>query len=175
MQEALRTYLELAMGLTEVSRKRVKKAVKDVVGQGDQIKTLTGDLLAASSANRESLVRLVRYEVDRALGAVGLATADEVAELTAKVSALQARLVEAEARAASVPTTEPAPAAPEPVPTVRVAVKKAPVKKAPVKKARVEKASVEKAPAKKAAVRKGAAPEPATAAPRPPRARKAQP
>jgi polyhydroxyalkanoate synthesis regulator phasin len=168
MQEALRTYLELAMGLTEVSRKRVKKAVKDVVGQGEQVKALTGELLAASSANRETLVKLVRYEVDRALGAVGLATAEEVAELTAKVSALQARLAEAEARAASAAAPEPVPAPPEPVPAPRAPVKKAAVKKAPVTEAVVKTAPVKKA------VKKVAASVPATATPRP-RTRKAQP
>ena len=64
MQEALRTYLELAMGLTETSRKKVRKVVKEAVGRGnataDQVKALTSDLMAANSANREALAKLVR-------------------------------------------------------------------------------------------------------------------
>ncbi len=46
-------------------------------------------------ANREALTKLVRFEVDRALGAVGLATADEVAELTRRVHDLERQLREA--------------------------------------------------------------------------------
>src|SRR5205814_6719886 len=74
MQEAMRTYLELAMGLTEASRKKVRKVVKDAVGRSgataDQVKTLTSDLMATNSANRDALSKLVRFEVDRALGVV---------------------------------------------------------------------------------------------------------
>src|SRR5258705_3359840 len=101
MQEAWRTYLELATGLTEVSRKQVRKVVKEVVGKGnataDQVKGMTGDLLAANSANREALGKLVKFEVDKALGRVGLATVDEVSELTARVHDLERQLREAKA------------------------------------------------------------------------------
>ena len=99
MQEAVRTYLELALGLTDTSRKKVRKAVKDAVGKGgataEQIKALTTDLVAANSANRDAMSKLVRFEVDRALGVVGLATAEEVSELTARVRELEAQLVQA--------------------------------------------------------------------------------
>ena len=72
MQDALRNYLGLAMGLSETSRKRVRKVVKEAVGRSnataDQVKAMTSDLLAANSANRDALVKLVKFEVDRALG-----------------------------------------------------------------------------------------------------------
>jgi polyhydroxyalkanoate synthesis regulator phasin len=105
MEEAMRTYLELAMGLTEASRKRVRRVVKDVVTQAvgrsgataEQVKALSGDLMAANSANREALAKLVRFEVDRALGMVGLATAEEVGELTQQVRDLKEQLREAQA------------------------------------------------------------------------------
>jgi polyhydroxyalkanoate synthesis regulator phasin len=103
MQEALRTYLELAMGLTEVSRKKVKRAVKGAVGKSgataDQLKALSADLLAANSANREALSKLVKFEVDRALGVVGLATAEEVAELNRRVHDLEGELAAAKGEA----------------------------------------------------------------------------
>jgi polyhydroxyalkanoate synthesis regulator phasin len=99
MQEAMRTYLELAVGLTDASRKRVRKVVKEAVGRGnataDQVKTMTTELMAANSANREALSKLVRFEVDRALGVVGLATAEEVTELTDRVRDLERQLREA--------------------------------------------------------------------------------
>ncbi|RQX16153.1 hypothetical protein DLJ57_30195, partial [Micromonospora chalcea] len=99
MQDAWRAYLELAMGLTEAPRKKAQDAVMRVVGQGGataaQIQTLAEELVATGLANRESLTKLVRFEVDRALGAVGLATADEVAELTRRVHDLERQLREA--------------------------------------------------------------------------------
>ncbi|MFC0100040.1 hypothetical protein ACFFKH_21275 [Micromonospora marina] len=99
MQDAWRAYLELAMGLTEAPRKKAQDAVMRVVGQGGataaQLQTLAEELVATGLANRESLTKLVRFEVDRALGAVGLATADEVAELTRRVRDLERQLREA--------------------------------------------------------------------------------
>ncbi|MCZ7438292.1 hypothetical protein O7598_17915 [Micromonospora sp. WMMC241] len=107
MQDAWRAYLELAMGLTEAPRKKAQDAVKRAVGQGGatagQLQALAEELVATGLANREALTKLVRFEVDRALGAVGLATADEVAELTRRVHDLERQLREAR--------TVPAPAA----------------------------------------------------------------
>jgi polyhydroxyalkanoate synthesis regulator phasin len=106
MRKAVRTYLELALGVTDTSTKKVRKAVEEAVGKGgataDQIKALTSDLMAARSANREGISKLVRFEVDRALGVVGLATADEVSELTARVRDLERQLREAETRGGAV-------------------------------------------------------------------------
>ncbi|MEU5531066.1 hypothetical protein ABZ744_29460 [Micromonospora chersina] len=101
MQDAWRAYLELAMGLTEAPRKKAQDAVKRVVGQGGataaQLQSLAEELVSTGLANREALTKLVRFEVDRALGAVGLATADEVAELTRRVHDLERQLREAKA------------------------------------------------------------------------------
>jgi polyhydroxyalkanoate synthesis regulator phasin len=114
MQEAVRTYLELAMGLTETSRKKVRRVVKDAVGKGgataEQVRTLTTDLLTINSANRKALAKLVRFEVDRALGMVGLAKVEEVTELTNRVQELERQLRLAETRAESRPESQ-APAA----------------------------------------------------------------
>ncbi|MDW3847451.1 hypothetical protein NMK34_12640 [Micromonospora sp. BRA006-A] len=115
MQDAWRAYLELAMGLTEAPRKKAQDAVMRVVGQGGataaQLQTLAEELVATGLANRESLTKLVRFEVDRALGAVGLATADEVAELTRRVHDLERQLREARGHLGPA-DTPPAAAAP---------------------------------------------------------------
>src|SRR5262245_17103634 len=96
MQDAWKAYLEVALGLTEASRKKAGKVAKRLVGKGGataaQVQALAEDLVATGLANRESLTRLVRYELDRALGVVGLATADEVADLTARVKDLEHQL-----------------------------------------------------------------------------------
>jgi polyhydroxyalkanoate synthesis regulator phasin len=98
MQDAWRAYLELALGVTEASRKRAEKVARDLLGRGEataaQLQGAAEQLVAASRANRAGLVRLVRFEVERALNAVGLVTADEVAELSARLRDLERRLDE---------------------------------------------------------------------------------
>src|SRR3569833_102152 len=112
-QEAWRAYLELAIGATEATRKKATKAVQRLVGKGvvsaGQVQGMAEELIRTSLANREAMTKLVRYEVDRARGAVGLATADEVSSLTARIEDLEAKL-----RAISV-APAPAPAKIEPV------------------------------------------------------------
>ncbi|HEX5199930.1 phasin family protein [Paractinoplanes rhizophilus] len=113
MPDAWRAYLEMALGLTETPRKRAQKAVGDLVNRGGataaQLQGLVEDLLQAGMANREALTNIVRFEVDRALGVVGLATAEEVTELTTRVRELEKQLKEAQEHGvpdASVPEAE---------------------------------------------------------------------
>ncbi|WP_431897846.1 hypothetical protein [Micromonospora haikouensis] len=148
MQDAWRAYLGLAMGLTEAPRKKAQDVVRRVVGSGEatatQLQALAEELVSTGAANREALTKLVRFEVDRALGAVGLATADEVAELTRRVHELERQLREARTGPA-----EPAPqaSAPQP-PAAEPSASPAPVaKKAVAKKAVAKKAVAKKAPA----------------------------
>lgn len=96
MRDALKTYLSLANGVTEVTRQRARAAARALQEQSgaraDQVSALAEDLRAQSRANRDAVTTLVRFEVDRALGRIGLASADEVAELSARVRVLEARL-----------------------------------------------------------------------------------
>ncbi|MGC4766016.1 hypothetical protein ACLQ20_24475 [Micromonospora sp. DT46] len=168
MQDAWRAYLELAMGLTEAPRKKAQDAVRRVVGSGGataaQLQTLAEELVSTGAANRESLTKLVRFEVDRALGAVGLATADEVAELTRRVHELERQLRDAkatlgapaplptgtEASAHPVPAAGPSPAPGAAEPAVPTSAAPAPVARPAVaKKALAKKAVVKKAVAKR--------------------------
>ncbi len=138
MKDALKGYLALAGGLTEVTRQRATAAAKALVAQGEatagQVGHLADDLIAQSRSNREALTALVKFEVDRALGRVGLASADEVTELTARIRLLEARLREATRPGATAAT----PAAAKKAPAKKAPAKKAPVKKAPVKKAQTK-------------------------------------
>lgn len=150
MQDAWRAYLELAFGLTEASRKKAMKAAKELAGRGEataaQLQSLAEDLLSTSRANREALARLVRSEVDRALGALGLATVEEVAELNNRI-----RDLEQQVRAAQ---QQPEPQPEPPKPTKKTVAKKAVAKKAVAKKAAPRKATkttAAKTTAKKAA------------------------
>src|SRR5690606_24791190 len=92
MYDAWRAYLEVAMGLTQASRRKAEQIARDLVGRGgataSQLQNMAEELLAAGRANREALAKLVRYELERALGAVGLASADEVRALEERVRRL---------------------------------------------------------------------------------------
>ncbi|GAA0547995.1 hypothetical protein GCM10010172_32350 [Paractinoplanes ferrugineus] len=141
MPDAWRAYLEMALGLTEAPRKRAQKVVGDLVNRGGatagQLQGLVEDLVSAGMANREALTNIVRYEVDRALGVVGLATAEEVDELTKRVRDLETQLRAAEAGAKATVTeradepTEGGTRIERPAPLPRKVAKKAVAKAAP--------------------------------------------
>ncbi|RAO13418.1 phasin family protein [Micromonospora noduli] len=161
MQDAWRAYLELAMGLAEAPRKKAQDVARRLVGSGGataaQLQALGEELVTTGAANREALTKLVRFEVDRALGAVGLATADEVAELTRRVHDLERQLREARsAESADAPTAGPTP---QPDPTVAAQPGTALVPSdtsagAPVSAPVAKKAVAKKAVAKKAIAKK---------------------
>ncbi|MET8090825.1 hypothetical protein [Micromonospora sp. NPDC005220] len=161
MQDAWRAYLELAMGLAEAPRKKAQDVARRLVGSGGataaQLQALGEELVTTGAANREALTKLVRFEVDRALGAVGLATADEVAELTRRVHDLERQL--REARSAELAGASTGAPTPQPDPTVAArpgtglvpsdAPAGAPVSAPVAKKAVAKKAVAKKAIAKK--------------------------
>lgn len=154
MRDAVKSYLTLAAGLTEVTRQRATAAARALVQQGEataeQVGGLAEDLLTQSRQNREAVQALVGYEVDRTLGRIGLASNDEVAALLQRVRALEAEVRSLRAQVGgTAATAEDAGAA------------KAPARKAAAKKAPASKAAAAKAPASKAAARK----TPATTAP----------
>lgn len=163
MQDAWRAYLELAMGLTEAPRKKAQDAVRRALGQGGataaQLQALAEELVSTGTANREALTKLIRFEVDRALGAVGLATADEVAELTRRVHELERQLREAKGAPgglsaaptspAPTATTEGAPASTSSTSATKAVARKTVAKKAIAKKppATVARTPAEESPA----------------------------
>ena len=154
MRDALKSYLTLAGGVTEVTRQRAQAAAKALVAQGEataeQVTSLAEDLLSQSRQNREAVVALVGYEVDRALGRVGLASADEVAALTERVRALETRVAGLSGKSAAGSATSPAKKSPATAGAKKAPAKKAPAKKAPAKKAPSKAAAGKKAPATKA-------------------------
>jgi hypothetical protein len=138
--DALRSYLQLASGLTDVTRERAKAAAQALVS-GNPLEggtsavtafgtsvtanagALADDLVAASKANRKLLIGLIRSEVDRAVHRLGLATGDEVDALSERVARL-----EGTPSAGSASTAKKAPAA------RKSAAKKTPAKKSVAKK-----------------------------------------
>lgn len=189
MQDAWRAYLELALGLTEASRKKAQKVAKRLVGKGGvtaaQLQALAEDLVSTSLANREALSKLIRFEVDRTLGRVGLATAEEVADLTARVRDLEEELRQARADEPPAPAGPPATDGAAVSTATTPIAKKTIAKKAVAKKTVAKKAAdappatgtapVKKAVAKKTVAKKAAAVEPAADAVPPAKAGKATP
>jgi hypothetical protein len=191
--EFVRGYVQLASGLGELTKARAMEAAQglltlpgaDEVGKrAMQVSALADQLLDAARANRESLIAMVRSEVESALrrsDVVHLADLElartAVAALTREVDDLR-RSVLAEASrsplgkalpgAAAAISTIPRPSAhPSPAATVSVAAvperrttgerpaaKKATAKKATAKKATAKKATAKKATAKKATAKK---------------------
>jgi hypothetical protein len=152
--DAVRGYLQLASGLTEVTRQRATASAKallasagadqllsggvgqvamDQAARGQaamgQVAALADEIVATGKANRELLVGLVRAEVDRAVTGLGLVSRDDFEALQRSVDRLAAHQAHSKT---------PAPAAGKPAkkaakkPTKKAAKKTA---KAPTKKA----------------------------------------
>src|SRR5207248_6381505 len=127
VREAMRNYVTLAAGLTDVTKQRATQAAKALVSQGeatrDQVAGLAEDLIATSRKNREAITTLVRYEVERALSRVGVATADQVDSVTRRLRSLESTLRSARPGARKTAKT-----------TKKAAAKKSTAKKSTAKK-----------------------------------------
>ena len=151
VMDALRGYLQLASGLTEVTREKARQAAKAMVAQAvhlgerpadarSQVRALADELATTARANRDHLVAIVRVETERAVTAIGVASADDVAALRRRVEALDRRLTDlaGPGSGASATTVEPTKKA---APTEKVATSKVVTSKATTSKATTKKVS----------------------------------
>ena len=195
-KRSIQGFVEVASGLGELTRSRAKEAAADLLTltgvEGSskkvakQASKLADDLLVAAETNRKQVVRLVRTEVEAALGKVDVGRlVSEVQGLGATVAALAAQVDDLARSAAGRPSAsrstvadvepEPARVAPRPA-AASVPATKAPAKKAPAKEAATTppaKKAAKKAPAKKAPAKKVATTAPAKKAAKKAPARKA--
>jgi polyhydroxyalkanoate synthesis regulator phasin len=169
--DGLRGYLQLANGLTDVTRERALAVAKALVAQGEarvgavvptsvqaQVSTLTEDLLATSKANRHLLVNLVRSEVDRSVARMGLVSTKEMEAAERRATKLERRVAELEEELSRSTTARKA---------ANTRARKATAKKTTAKKT-AAKRTAKKTAATAAAATETAAPEtaaPETAAP----------
>jgi BMFP domain-containing protein YqiC len=148
--ESVRGYVQLASGLSELTRARATEAAHGLLSlQGSGIETgsklavqvsaLAEELLAAATANRHNLTTLVRSEVDAAVNRIGLVPAEQLQASQAELAALRAELAALRASLS------------------RGTAAKAAAKKAPLKKTAANKTAATKTPASKAGVKKSAA------------------
>src|SRR3954452_20510153 len=96
VKDALRGYLALASGVTEVTAARARAAARVLVEQGEstagQVTALAEDLVATSRRNREGLLLIVRHEFDAALRLLGLGPAGDIDALDQRVRRLEQTL-----------------------------------------------------------------------------------
>jgi hypothetical protein len=131
--ESVRGYIELASGLSELTRARAMEAAQGLLAlpaagvatgtkMAGQASALADELLAAATANHENLTTLVRTEVDAAITRLGLvpvqrleAAQAEAARLRAEVATLRSAAPRSAptstAKKAAAPATKPRKAA----------------------------------------------------------------
>ena len=100
VMDALKGYVQLATGLTEVTAAKARDAASALVNQGTQwtgkssdamesVQDIADDLLVTSQQNREALKEMILTEVDRAVGRLGFVREDELAALRVRVERLE--------------------------------------------------------------------------------------
>jgi hypothetical protein len=155
--DGLRSYIQLANGLTDVTRERARAAARALLAQGEagvgavvpgpvrsQVSSLTEDLLATSKANRSLLVQLVRAEVERSVTRLGLVSAHELDTANRRARSLERRVEELEQELRSARSSRPA---------ATSTTKTSTAKKATAKKSSAKKSSARKATANKSAAK----------------------
>lgn len=137
----LRSYLQMASGLTEATTGKAREIVSDLMAQGlsltakavpapemmGQVQELAEDLVSTSRENREALLGLIRAEVDRAVGRMGFVREDELAALRRHVQRMEQQLADIRAAAGAPAPAAPAaeePSAPEAEPAAPAPAKK---------------------------------------------------
>ncbi|MGB2969915.1 MAG: hypothetical protein WBB77_08240 [Candidatus Nanopelagicales bacterium] len=187
MIDALKSYLQLASGMAEVSAAKAKETAAMIVSQGPsaassmtpdqlsaQLQAVAEDLLEQSKTNREILVGLVKTEVDRAVGRMGFVREEELAAVRRHVQRLEAQVgsrsgqavdaagtaVTAAMTAASTAADTALNAGKSAATVARSGAKAATDAAAPAAQS-ATKSTAKKAPAKKAPAKKAAAKKPA--------------
>jgi hypothetical protein len=141
--ESVRGYIELASGLSEVTRARAMEAAQGLlslpaagIATGSKVAGQAGalaeELFVTATANRSNLTALVRSEVDVAVTRLGLVSAQKLEEAQAESTRLRSEV----ARLRSVPSQTFTP--------------KSTAKKAAAGKSTAKKAAAGKSTAKKA-------------------------
>lgn len=181
--DAVRGYLQLAMGLTEVTKQKANDAAKAVAGQlgiqgedalagagvaagiaSQQVQTLAEDLLAAARSNRKLLTDLVRVEVDAVVNRLGITDQKQVEAVRATLAKLEEQL----AGLVGIRRTPSEPAAPKSKSSAGGArpLVTEPAKKTTAKKTTSKKTAAKKTTAKKATAAKKTTAKKTTAAKR---------
>ncbi|MGN6301519.1 MAG: histone H1-like repetitive region-containing protein [Angustibacter sp.] len=159
MIDMVRGYVQLAGGLTQVTRQRALEVARQVVAGGPagampvrpeelaaRASALADELVTAGRQNRALLLDLVRSEVENVVARLGLTGREE---LESALATSRARIHELEHELAARDA--------ELVSVQRAAAKKATAKKSTAKKSTAKKSTAKKSTAKKATAKKATA------------------
>jgi polyhydroxyalkanoate synthesis regulator phasin len=113
MLEELKPYLDMANGLTEVTRQRATEVAKALIAQGmalsakgeasdKDVRDVADEVLTSVKANREFLLDLVRTEVQKATGAMGFVHTDELDSLRRHIERLERQVTTVKAQLAEL-------------------------------------------------------------------------
>ena len=113
MLEELKPYLDMANGLTEVTRQRATEVAKTLIAQGmalsakggasdKDVRDVADEVLTSVKANREFLLDLVRTEVQKATGAMGFVHTDELDSLRRHIERLERQVTTVKAQLAEL-------------------------------------------------------------------------
>jgi hypothetical protein len=161
--EGLRGYLQLASGLTDVTRDRARSTAQALLAQSEavmpdsvrvQVSSIADDIVATSKANRALIIGLVRAEVERAVSRMGLALSAELEAATTRGQSLEDRVYELErelrlSRAGSAASRRPT--------AKKSTAKKSTAKQTTAKQTTAKKTTARKTTARKTTARKTAA------------------
>lgn len=99
VMDALRGYVQLASGLTEVTRQRAMKTAKQLLqqtgadsltsGLTGRVSELADEIVATSKSNRALLQAIITNEVEGAVARLGFVRAEEVAALRRRLEKLE--------------------------------------------------------------------------------------
>jgi polyhydroxyalkanoate synthesis regulator phasin len=174
--DGLRGYLQLASGLTDVTRERAIAAARALVAQGEasvgavvpdsvraQVSSLTDDLMATSRANRDLLRHLVRGEVEHTVARLGLVSAQDLASAGRRLDRVERRVTDLEAQVVGRATTKTG--ATTVTTTTKATAKKSAAKKSAAKKSAAKKSAARAQPSPVRPPGSGPAPTPAPTPP----------
>ena len=130
MLEELKPYLDMANGLTEVTRQRATEVAKALIAQGmalsakgeasdKDVRDVADEVLTSVKANREFLRDLVRTEVQKATGAMGFVHTDELDSLRRHIERLERQVTTVKAQLAELAKAAEAAEADEPKPKAK--------------------------------------------------------
>lgn len=105
VMDALRGYVQLANGLTEVTKQRAQQAAKALLqqtgadaltsGVSTKVSDLAEEIVATSKSNRQLLQAIVANEVEGAVARLGFVRSEEVGALSRRVDGLERELADA--------------------------------------------------------------------------------
>ena len=138
MREELKPYLDMANGLTEITRQRATEVAKLLIAQGMALSAKSGvpdkdvrdvadEVLSSVKANRDFLLELVQTEVAKATGAMGFVHTDELDSLRRHIERLERQVTTVKAQVAELAKATETDS-PKPKASKKTASKKKPAK-----------------------------------------------